>query len=254
MEIAVDWSQILVLKTTKNLNLQYIVCDSFYKIWLQENSVFYTVELSIESPVIVGSDQEDFENNYKVTSNLPISPTDSEGKAYVRAESRPLDMTTYFTMAGDKMDAPVDIGEGAELKWDFSNTLNDIAAPTGFKRKRIEFQFLDEIRLKEGTIYFYNSTKDTYLSLQVVCSAGQYYLDNNGSPVLAAVDTSVDKFVNKYFISGTFPGGDELNTEAASASIPATYKFWLEITTPDTDNASYGHASVEIYRRRTRIL
>lgn len=254
MEITVTWSEIKILKNTKKLGFQYIIRGEFYKIWLQENSVFYVTDISIEDPVIVGSEQEDFELNFMPTANAPVTPTDDDGKSYVRAESRPLDMTTYFTMAGDKIDSPQDIGEGTEIKWDFNNTDNDITPLSGYKKKRVEFQFLDGVRLKEGTIYFYNSPNGAYLDLQVVCPAGQYYLDNNDSPILAVSDTVVDRFVNKYFISGTCAIGDELNTEAASSEIPSTYKFWLDITTPDTDSSSYGHVSVEVYRRRTRIL
>ncbi|HED06348.1 MAG TPA: hypothetical protein ENI61_06665 [Ignavibacteria bacterium] len=254
MEIQLTWAQIKVFISSKKLSLQYIDYPKMYRVWLQENNVFYMTEINIETPVISGSDQEDFELNYKATANVPIVPIDEDGKSYVRAESRPLDMTTYFTMAGDKIGTPQDIGEGSEIKWDFSNAVNDITPPSGFKKKRIEFQFIDGIRLKEGTMYFYNSPEGAYLDLQVVCPAGQYYLDNNDSPILASVDTVIDRFVNKYFISGNCPMGDELNTEAASAEIPSTYKFWLDVTTINTDIVSYGHVSVEVYRRRTRIL
>lgn len=48
--------------------------------------------------------------------------------------------------------------------------------------------------------------------------------------------------------------GDELNSETTSSAIPPNYKFWLEVTVPESDNLSNGWVEIELYRKRTVIL
>ncbi|MHA1304499.1 MAG: hypothetical protein ACTSPI_12450, partial [Candidatus Heimdallarchaeaceae archaeon] len=129
-----------------------------------------------------------------------------------------------------------------------------IQAPQGYKRKRIEFKFLDPIYIKEGAVYFHNSLKGSYLSLHVVCPAGAYYIDNNGAPHQATEDVIISTYVNYHFFQGTCAMGDELNTESCSVEIPNYYKYWLEVTVPEVDAESNGYVSIELYRKRTRIL
>lgn len=178
-------------------------------------------------------------------------PKDAEGKLFVRAESRPIGKTTYFTMRGD---SATDIGDGKTLSWDFGTSDDEISAPAGFKRKRLEFQFIDPVNIKEGTIYAFNAPFGAYLDFYVVCPDGEVYLDNNGDPQTAIGDTPVQKFVNHHKINSSFAMGDELNTEAASEEIPINYKFWIDITSSSTDITSQGYISLELYRARTIIL
>lgn len=252
MQINLTWSELKNVSTLKNLPLQYITKGNFYKVWMQEEGIIYMHDIYIESPTPAGSDQEDFEQNYQSNANKPLNPRDEYGKQFIRAESRPLDMSTYFTCAGD---SGSNIGDGKLLCWDFSNSDDDIT-PSGvtYKRKRLEFSFLDTVRVKEGGIYFQDKLFGSYIDLYIICPNGQYYIDNNEVPQLATEDTSVNHFVNKHMMTGTVNLGDELNTEAASAEIPSTYKFWIEITVPDTDSTSKGHVSLELYRNRTEIL
>jgi len=140
------------------------------------------------------------------------------------------------------------------LEWDFSNSTDDITPPTGFKRKRIEWSFIDSVWLKEGTLFFHNASKGSYVDVKVVCPAGNYYYKNDGTPTYAEVDTVVSHYVNHYFFQGTCPMGDELNTETCSNEIPANYKFRIEVTVPDTDSTSNGYINFEMYRVRTEIL
>lgn len=172
--------------------------------------------------------------------DLNKQPYDEDGKRYVRAESRPIDKTTFFTMAGDTQS---EIGDGQELRWDFSNDDNDIT-PSGvdYKRKQIDFTFNDEVNLKEGTIYFFDKIWGSYIDLYIIAPAGVYDPEN---------ETPIGHFVNKHFMCGTNNLGDELNTEAASQNIPAGFIFRLEITVPNTDTSSKGYVSVEIYRPNT---
>jgi len=180
----------------------------------------------------------------------PTQPIDSEGKPYVRAESRPICCTTYFTTCGDNGA----IGNGKRFAWDFSNSDDDITPPTGYKRKRIEFHFIDIFYMKEGTVYYHNKLKGSYFDQYVVCPAGYYYYKNDGTPALAAEDTIISHYVIKHPMQGSVPMGDELNSESCSSGIPSYYKFWIDVTVPDTDILSNGIIEVEAYRDRTVIL
>jgi len=180
-----------------------------------------------------------------------FNPKDEDGKDIVRAESRPLGWITYFTCAGD---SETNIGDGKVLAWDFANTDDEIDAPPNFRRKRIVFGFLDDVRIKDGAIYFFGAQKGSYGDLYVVCPAGATYLNNDGSPAVATEDTIVNHYVNHHLFQGDCPMGDELNTESCSPVIPSSYRFWLEITVPNTDASSNGYVSLELYRKRTVIL
>lgn len=200
----------------------------------------------IDSSVIT-----EFETYYKSKCNKLVY--DSEGKEFQRAESRPLDCTTYFTTKGDSVNA---IGEGAILAWDFGNQDNEIIQESGslIRRKRIEFKFLDTIYIKEGTMYFHNTLKGSYLDLYVVCPQNNYYYDNNGIPKLATEDKIISHYIINQFLQGSCPMGNEFNTESCSGGIPVNYKFWLEVTVPAEDEESNGYVTLEIYRKRTVIL
>lgn len=252
-----DWSEFKTLVSSKNIRMQYEQSAKFYHVFAPENGTEYHCDIFIEgSPAPVGSDQEDFEDNYKDVINKPLQPKSPDGKMWVMSSSRPTDTYTWFSTCGDNVTSgSEEIGGGKRLEWDFSNTDDDITAPSGFKRKRIEFEFLDEIWIKEGCIYFFNKSKGSYVSLWIVAKDGTYYLDNNGSPVLASGDTKVNQYVVRHPMQGDVPMGDELNTESATEnSIPTTCKFWVEVTVPDTDSTSNGVIELECYRSRTMIL
>lgn len=243
------WSELKSLAAAKVAVLQYEDQTDQYRVWFSENGDSYFTFIDIPS-----ADATDFDDNYKASANDPLHPVDSDGKVYSRAESRPLGYTTVFAMCGDKTSAPQEIGGGKLLSWDFSNSDDEITAPTNYKRKRMEFSFIDAIHVKEGTFYFYNAPKGSYIDFYIVCPDGQYYKKNDGTLAQASGDTPIVHYVVCHQIQGDCPMGDELNTEAASSAVPSNYKFWLEVTTPNTDTTSNGHASIEIYRERTVIL
>ena len=197
------------------------------------------------------ADITEFETLYKANSNRCIY--DDYGKQYVRSGSRPLDKTTYFCMIGDSAS---NIGDGTELSWNFANDNDLIISDSNIKRKRVEFTFIDDINIKEGTIYWMNAPFGSYIDLKVVCPAGAYYLANDKTPRYAAVDTPIDHFVSHHMLIDNCPMGDELNTEEASMEIPNYFKYWLEITVPVVTGIENfkGFASLEIYRPRTVVL
>lgn len=250
MKQQLSWPQYKqICITEKAIPVQYTDKGTWYDVFAVDDTILYSLEISKENPRSV--EQADFEDNYKATANRPIHPSDLDGRQYTRSGSRPLNKTTYFTMIGD---GDGTIGDGTTLDWDFSNSDDEVAAPSGFKRKRKSFHFIDDMNVKEGAIYFHGAPKGAYVDFYVVCPAGQYYLKNDGTPALAEEDTVIDHFLSHHLICGDCPMGDELNTEEASMEIPSIYTYRLEATTPDTDNTSHGYLSMEVYRYRTVVL
>ena len=223
---------------------------------------------------ILASSEEDAIAAIIGLSATPNPTSKVNNRPIVRSDSRPQGMTTYFTTRGDSL---TDIGDGVEMKWDFSNS-DDIvtdsitqAIPSGFKRKRIALGFSHKVYIKEGTIYFHGAPKSAFIDFWVICKTGGYYHDPNGlidgsllglTPgdkyTQAVADTPVTHYVNNQFIQGDCPMGDELNTEGASeAGLPTqqqAYEIWIEVTSPDADVISNGYVSLEVYREKTVLV
>ena len=142
------------------------------------------------------------------------------------------------------------------MEWDFSNTDDDVASPpTGYKQKMLKVYFKDPIWIKEGTIYFHDAIKGSYVDFFVVCKDDKYYLNNAGVPTQADGDTKVQHYVVKHPITGSVPMGDELNTESAvENAITSDFFFCIEVTVPDTDSSSHGVIEFEAYREHTMDL
>jgi hypothetical protein len=192
------------------------------------------------------------------SKSVPKKPKSKDGRPIVRADSRPEDSTTCFTMRGD---TATKIGDGKIMAWDFSNDDDEVtdsittAIPTGHKRKRIKLNFADAVYIKEGSMYWMGAVYGTCIDFWVVCPDGQYYYNRSGTPTQASGDTPLVHYLNHHRMLGDCPMGDELNTEAANEDpIPSNYELWVEITTPDSDSSGQGHSELELYRVRTHLL
>ena len=210
-----------------------------------------------------------------------VAPTMADGRPIVRADTRPLNTQTYFTSSGDNVTASgsMVIGNGQPLRWDFSNSDNDITIisgtcdycehdMSGFKGKVIDLVFVDPVWPKDGAMYFFDAPWGCYVEMQIVCPPGMPYKDPNGTIPASAIgasgnemytiavqDTVVAEYVHKHYLTGTCTMGDELNAEGATVeAIPPGYIIRGLIFTPDTDSESKGYASFELYRERTVIL
>lgn len=254
-KIQQSWAEFKTSVTSKNLAVQYTEDSKFYYIFASENGTTYKTSIYKETPA--SADQTDFETNYKSSANAPINPLSPDRKIKVVSSSLPQNTNTCFTTRGDNVTVGQEaIFGGKRIEWDFSTTDDDDPSPpAGYKRKIIEFEFLDSIYVKEGTIYFHDAPKGSYVDFYVVCKAGNYYLKNDGTPALAAVDTKINHYVTAHPMTGSVPMGDELNTEQAmEQAITPGYMFRIEVTTLDTDSVSHGVIEIECYRERTIIL
>lgn len=201
-------------------------------------------------------------------------PTMADGRPLVRADTRPLDTQTYFTMAGDTASG---IGHGKQVKWDFYNnddlydpddTENGPEIPDGYKAKRLDLFFTDPIYIKDGTLYFFDAPWGNYCSMYITIPAGNYYPNNAGSIPAAALGLSGSQmyayaakdvfytcYVCCHHMHGDCPMGDELNAEGAAVdALPVGWRITGIIFTPDDDNVSKGYGSFEMYRGRTILL
>jgi len=200
-------------------------------------------------------------------TELSLPPTMADGRPIVRSDTRPLDYETYFTMSGDS----TGIGTGQVLRWDFSNSDNDYSGPgipPGYKCKKVDLTFVCPIHSKDGAIYFFDAPWGCYVDLDIVVSAGNYYPNDAGAIPASALGLSgnqmysyatenvpYQRFVNKHYIYGTCPMGDELNAEGCSVNpIPIGWILRGIIYTPTSDNTSKGFASFEVYRCHTKLL
>jgi hypothetical protein len=261
-EIYLDYSQLKALIIQKDLLWQYTEDDSKYDVFATDSNLKY--ETIIWKVYIDGINEEenntnksDFETNYKSLCNQALTKRSSDGKIFVRSESRPIDCTTVFTCNGDTIGGNPSIGTGARLDWDASigGEWTTSGCPFGFKKSVIEIQFCDSIWIKEGTIYYLNAQKKSYLDLEIICPNGGYYMYlGEICQNITGNDLVVEHYVIKHPIQDDVPMGDKLNTEACSQELPSYLKYRLTVTVPVLDLASYGYVEFEIYRRRTVIL
>lgn len=244
-KVATDRLQQEIGESTIVVALDYIAADSIgCDVWFK--TTLTSPDEATLSGIVVSHDGEPL-----VESTGPKAVDD---RPIVRADSRPISYQTMFTMAGDDEA----IGDGKSICWDFSNDDDLVTAsgvvPDGYKLKRIQISFCDGIYIKEGTIYFFDALKESYINFSVVCPNGQYYYDRNKNPVQATEDTVVIRYINRHYFSGSCPMGDELNTEGCSEDpLPQNYQVWIEVYVPESDDSSHGHGELELYRLRTYL-
>ena len=152
-----------------------------------------------------------------------VPPVMNDGRPIVRADTRPMDTSTFFTMAGDTASG---IGDGVELRWDFSDpsytvisgsaTLsNGFEIPEGYKGIVFDLTFLDPVYFKDGTIYHFDSPWGQYAAMDIVVPAGSYYPNDHGNIPASALGLSGSqmysyastdqiyyRYVNKHYMYG----------------------------------------------------
>ena len=82
--INVDWGDIKSFSNSRSLPLQYLDISGTYHIRVFDGSFGLSCEIIKQTIVPVGSDQEDFEDNYKAAANKNLSDIDSEGRKISR--------------------------------------------------------------------------------------------------------------------------------------------------------------------------
>lgn len=250
-KVRLSWVGFKNIVNSKRLNMQKTENSRFYTLFAIDSGIKY--ECQIYKATTKKDDQIDFEENFLVNCNNLIQPKTIDGKEKVLSISRPDDTYTYFTTRGDSTDK---IGGGKRIEWDFSNANdNVVSANPAYKKKEITIDFIDEVWVKEGALFFFNKLKGSYVCIYIVCPAGQYYLKNDGTPVLATVDTRITYYVSRHPMQGSVPMGVNFQTEGATENgMQVGYKVLIEVVVPVEDNSSNGCIEIECYRKRTVIL
>jgi hypothetical protein len=199
-----------------------------------------------------------------------INPRMEDGRLIVRADSRPLECQTYFTMIGD--DATAGIGCGVECAWDFSNNDNIVTGdhvPPGMKCKELILTFLCPVYTKDGCIYFSNMPWGSYVTFDIVVPPKTYYPNPAGTIPASALGLSGTDmyaysgneyisyavFLMKHRLYGSCSMGDELNAEGSSTKpIPVGWGLRCRIYTLEDDNIGKGYGEFELHRKRTVLL
>ena len=220
-----------------------------------------SVDEETELGVVVG--------NHQGLSDDVDPPRMEDGRPIVRADTRPQNTQTYFTMVGDDSTS---IGGGTSLLWDFSNSddeYNGDDIPNGYKAKEIILTFLCPVYLKDGTMYFFDAPWGQYAIMDIAVPPGQYYPNPAGAIPASALGLAGDQmyansgtdivgyqtYVQKHRMHGDCPMGDELNAEGAAISpIPIGWYLRGRIYTPTSDTISKGYASMEMYRCHSDLL
>lgn len=246
-----------ISRALDRIDTQGNICD----IWFKEELII--IDATSTLPAIVAA--HDGEPIVEVEA-----PTMTDGRPIVRADSRPFDFQTYYTMAGD--DSTAGIGGGEDIMWDFSNNDNIVTGdhvPSGMKCKQFLISFLCPVYTKDGAIYFFDAPWGCYVMMDIVIPPGQWYPNPAGSvPASALGLTGTDMYANtgtdyvvwanyvmRYRICGSCPMGDELNAEGSAINpIPIGWCIRGRVYTPSTDTTSKGYAEFELHRCHTTIL
>ena len=190
-----------------------------------------------------------------------LSETDPQGRWLVRTESRRTGYDAVFSGSGDDMTNNT-IGGGVPFMWDFSTEDNLVDAPTGYKRKRIDWYFMDMIYPKEGKVSWKGAPKGSYIDMYLICPPMMPYaiksIDSSGNIIrsykIALQNTPLMKWISKYWIEGDSNGYDTLTTEGSTDYPALSYLIWrTEITAPNTENLSSFHGNwiLQCYRPRS---
>lgn len=113
MEIKKTWSELKSLLSLKKGSIQYETKYEQYKIWFTDNNETYFTRIEITDPA--GTDQADFENNYKANANRPESPRASDTTPYVRVTEKTVGK--YLQLKGFEIDCPGNDTSDLYVSW-----------------------------------------------------------------------------------------------------------------------------------------
>jgi len=193
---------------------------------------------------------------------------DELGRWVVRADSRKNGWDIVFQGSGDNIQTGR-IGGGTPFRYDFSAPPEDPRwitqeqnpeIPDGYLCQRIDWTFSDWVYTKEGTLYFYNLPKGSFCNFSLVSPPNGIFArkkldeyqnlitENYPAP---GIEVTFARWVINYYIEGTVPMGDELNTESAAEKPAYPGLIWrADFCVPDVPNIeeAHGHFTLELYR------
>ena len=191
--------------------------------------------------------------------SINVTHTQRDGTLKIFASARQANTLLYLTARGDDL-VNSKIGEGSPLL--IQN--NGIDTETS-----VETQFLDDVYLKDGYVYWQNASPGDSVSCEIVLPANTLFPSDNGTGnydivdnvpvsnssgtgnyIMYPIDIVVNRFVNRFLILGTNTVGTVLESQD-TALIPKQLKFRFTHYT-NTPNSNFAVAiNLELYRDRT---
>ncbi len=150
MDLKLSWAKFKAIHTTVMFDIRFSEDDDEYIIYGTDGDILFTCYIEKTDPA--GSDQSDFESNYKDDANRR-----TDGKVMVYSTPRPLTWETYFGGAGD--DATNGIGEGPRLEFKLLST--DAS-------KTVDITFNEDVRIKDGFFYSEGAPFGSVLTCEIV--------------------------------------------------------------------------------------
>lgn len=108
------WTELKSLLEKKKGALQYEDQIEQYKVWFVDGVDVYESRIEITDPA--GTDQEDFEDNYKDDANQPLAPRATDTTPYVRVTEKTVGK--YMQLLGFEFTAVADDTTDYLVKWD----------------------------------------------------------------------------------------------------------------------------------------
>ncbi len=192
---------------------------------------------------------------------------DNLGRWVIRSDSRKTDWDAIFQGAADDLTTG-EVGKGTPFTFDFSAPADDLRwdnehAPAGYKMQTIDWRFCDWVYIKEGTLFYYNAPKGSFMNFFVVAPPGTGYIEKFSQEDLTVAKRTLPtnnkwiafiQWLAHYNFEGSAPMGDELNTESASDNASPSFFMWrAQICVPDVTGyeQTHGHWALEMYRIST---
>ena len=232
--IFLDWDDFKTDIINKGFPLNFKRKPNGYDVFALDRTLTWTAVVSSPSGVA------DFETNYQSNCNRYLDPVDDGGKAYVRAEVRPMECTTMFTSRGDTVN---DIGDGERTSWNSADPSGwtTEGAPSGYKQLTKDLQFMDPIFVTAGCCMYENCPFGSELDMYVMYEAAPGYF------------VPVDHFVSAWPMSGTCSEGSTIDSTTISSALPPYLVLRFIYTIPENETSARGAAALKIYRERTVI-
>lgn len=84
MEISLDWLDFKNNIINRSLSIQWFIKGANYFLYAFDGNLVFKCKIEKEPTAPVGSDQEDFEINFKSAGNIALSDRDGSGRAVIR--------------------------------------------------------------------------------------------------------------------------------------------------------------------------
>ena len=139
-----SWGEFKEKHSQNEFNMSYVNKDSKYYVYGKDETTRFVTTIDTVTNPSTGSDQYDFETNYKNNPNFEINKK-LYGRTMVQSTPRPEGTTTYYTGRGD-------VGESVG-----AGPLFTITIPVSSSEEQLDFEFMEDVWAKDGWFGYENA-------------------------------------------------------------------------------------------------